>query len=286
MLKQTEHIERLRWLCTQDKRVIGAVLYGSFTVGEGDAHSDIEAALFFDDAGLAKLDKRSWLEHIAPVSMFFIDDFGHYTAVFSDMVRAEFHFKPRSQMSIVGTWRGNAHFPSLDDAILVDRSGELTKLLQPLAGAAPKRDSADTAQSVNANFINVMLFGLNTLARGELARAHDLLHLSHRHLLHMARLLAGNTTHWPNPRRLLECDLPAQDYARFRACVPALTDTDVQRAYGATWAWGKEMMRALCKQHGLHLPEDVVDHINDRIPQPVRQDEQNLFDRMNRMADE
>lgn len=276
MLKQREHIERLRWLCMQDKRVIGAVLFGSFTLGEGDAFSDIEAALFFDDAGLAKLDKRSWLEHIAPISMFFIDDFGHYTAVFHDMVRAEFHFKPRTQMNIVSTWKGNAHFPSLDDAILVDRSGELTKLLQPLAGEAPKRNTADSAQSIHTNFINVMLFGLNTLARGEVVRAHDLLHMSHRPLLHMARLLAGSTDHWPNPRRWLERDLPAQDYARFRTCVPALEEAGVQRAFAATWAWGVEMMRALCKQHGLHLPEDVIAHIDSRIAafagELVRQD--------------
>lgn len=261
MLKQLKHIERLRWLCTQDKRVIGAMLYGSFTAGEGDEYSDVEAALFFEDASLAKLDKRSWLEHIAPISMFFIDDFGHYTAIFDDMVRAEFHFKPHSQMSIVSTWKGNAYFPSLDDVILVDRSGELTKLLQPFTGDAPKRNTADTAQSIHTNFINIVLFGLNTLARGEVARAHDLLHMSHRHLLHMARLLAGSTNHWPSPRRLLEHDVPAATYERFRACTARLETTDVQRAYTATWSWGLEMMRGLCKSHGLPLPEDVIAHI-------------------------
>lgn len=265
MLKQREHIERLRWLCTQDKRVIGAMLFGSFTVGEGDEYSDVEAALFFDDAGLAKLDKRTWLEHIAPISMFFIDEFGHYTAVFHDMVRAEFHFKPRSQMSIVSTWKGNAYFPSLVDVILVDRSGELTKLLHPFIGDAPKRNTSETAQALNANFINLILFGLNTLARGEVARAHELLHMSHRHLLHMVRLLAGSTIHWPNPRRLLEHDLPAQDYERFRTCAARLETADVWRAFAATWSWGLEMMRVLCKSHGLPIAEDIVSHIDVRI---------------------
>lgn len=265
MLKQLEHIERLRWLCTQDKRVIGAVMYGSFTVGEGDEYSDIEAALFFDDASLSKLDKRTWLQHIAPISLFFIDDFGHYTVIFDDMVRAEFHFKPRSQMNIVSSWKGNANFPSIDEAVLVDRSGQLTELLQPLAGAGPRRNTADTAQHLNENFINVILFGLNTLQRGELSRSHDLLHLSHRHLLHMARLMDNSTVHWPNPRRLLERDLPAQDYERYRSCVARLDLAEVQRAFSATWAWGLEMMRALAKTHGLHLPENIIEHIDSRI---------------------
>lgn len=265
MLKQQEHIERLRWLCTQDKRVIGAVMYGSFTTGEGDEYSDIEAALFFDDTCLSKLDKRSWLQHIAPISLFFIDDFGHYTVIFDDMVRAEFHFKPRSQMNIVTTWKGNANFPSIDDALLVDRSGQLAELLQPLAGAGPRRNTADTVQHLNESFINLMLFSLNTLARGELSRAHDLLHASHRYLLQMVRLIDNSSVHWPNPRRLLERDLPAQDYERFRACVARLNEAEVQHAFGATWAWGLEMMRVLCKTHVLHLPEDVVSHINDRV---------------------
>ncbi len=275
MLKQQEHIERLRWLCTQDKRVIGAVLYGSFATGEGDQYSDIEAALFFDDACLSKLDKRSWIEHIAPISLFFIDDFGHYTVIFDDMVRAEFHFKPRSQMNIVSTWKGNAHFPSIDDAVLVDRSGQLTQLLQPLAGAGPRRNTADTAQHLNESFINLMLFGLNTLSRGELARSHDLLHLSHRYLLQMVRLLDDSAIHWPNPRRLLERDLPAQDYQRYCSCTARLDEADVQRGFAATWAWGMEMMRALCKTHALHLPEDIVAHIAGRIAalagEPARQ---------------
>lgn len=265
MLKQLEHIERLRWLCTQDKRVIGAVMYGSFTTGEGDEYSDIEAALFFEDSCMAKLDKRSWLQHIAPISLFFIDDFGHYTVIFDDMVRAEFHFKPRSQMSIVNTWKDNAHFPSIDDAVLVDRSGELTRLLQPLAGAGPKRNTADTAQHVNQSFINIILFGINTLERGELTRAHDLLHLSHRYLLQMIRMMDNSTVHWPNPRRLLERDLPAADYERFRSCTAWLEVADVRRGFSATWAWGMEMMRALCKTHVLHLPEDIVAHIDNHI---------------------
>jgi lincosamide nucleotidyltransferase len=265
MLKQLEHIERLRWLCTQDKRVIGAVMYGSFTTGEGDQYSDIEAALFFEDACMSKLDKRSWLQHIAPISLFFIDDFGHYTVIFDDMVRAEFHFKPRSQMNIVSTWKGNANFPSIDDALLVDRSGQLTELLQPLAGAGPKRNTADTAQHLNESFINIMLFGLNTLQRGELARAHDLLHMSHRYVLQMIRLLDNSAVHWPNPRRLLERDLPDEDYVHYRSCTARLEKADVQRAFGATWSWGLEMMRALCKTHVLHLPEDIIAHIDSRI---------------------
>ncbi len=42
MLIQEVMIERVRELCHADRRVTGAFMYGSFTLGEGDEFSDIE----------------------------------------------------------------------------------------------------------------------------------------------------------------------------------------------------------------------------------------------------
>ena len=42
MLIQEAMIQRVRELCGADARVTGAFMYGSFTLGEGDAYSDIE----------------------------------------------------------------------------------------------------------------------------------------------------------------------------------------------------------------------------------------------------
>ena len=40
-------------------------MYGSFTRGEGDAHADIEFALFIADDALPQLDQRAWVVQIA-----------------------------------------------------------------------------------------------------------------------------------------------------------------------------------------------------------------------------
>jgi lincosamide nucleotidyltransferase len=85
---QIEMIARLRQLCEQDTRVIAALLGGSFATGEGVAFSDIDAVLFFGDETLPGLDQGAWLSQIAPIALYFDDDFGHHTAIFDNLVRA------------------------------------------------------------------------------------------------------------------------------------------------------------------------------------------------------
>jgi len=40
MLQQETLIERVRKLCLQDERVVAALMYGSFALGQGDRFSD------------------------------------------------------------------------------------------------------------------------------------------------------------------------------------------------------------------------------------------------------
>jgi lincosamide nucleotidyltransferase len=108
-------------------------------------------------------------------------------------------------MATVESWYGNARFASLDDTLLVDRTGRLAQHLQPLLGPAPERDSPARIQTLTANFLNAILFGANVLARGEAARALEVLGLAHRSLLWMARLVEQKTAHWPTPPALRRC---------------------------------------------------------------------------------
>jgi lincosamide nucleotidyltransferase B/F len=47
MLPQEDMIEKVRQLCDQEERVVAALMYGSFALGQGDRFSDIEFYLFF-----------------------------------------------------------------------------------------------------------------------------------------------------------------------------------------------------------------------------------------------
>lgn len=258
MLIQQALVESLRKQCQEDKHVVAATLYGSFAMGEGDAFSDIECALFFDSTALATLDRRAWTAQIAPVFTFFADDFGHYTAIFDGLIRGEFHFEPAEKIATVATWRGNAWFPDLSKAILVDRTGELWEHMQPLTGAPPPHDRPETVQRLIDNFINVVIFGLNTLERGELARSLEILGLCHRYLLWMARLAESSLAHWPTPSRRLEQELSRAGYERFTHCTASLDRAALHLAYGAAWAWGAKMISDLVNRHSLAQPEQLI----------------------------
>jgi lincosamide nucleotidyltransferase len=173
-LPQQAMIGRARAACQADQRVVAALMYGSFTRGEGDAYSDVEFALFVEDKALPQLDQRAWVAQLAPVLAYFSDAHGHFTVHFVGLIRGEFHFKPASAIAWVATWRENTWFPSLEAALLVDRTGELSHVLASLVGPAPERDTPEEVQRLGLWLIDGISFGTAVLARGERARALEL----------------------------------------------------------------------------------------------------------------
>ena len=89
---QQKMIERFKEACHGDERIIAALMFGSFAIGEGDAFSDIEFAVFIQDDSFEDFEQRSWLNAVSPVAAYFMDDFGHHTALFENGIRGEFHF--------------------------------------------------------------------------------------------------------------------------------------------------------------------------------------------------
>lgn len=265
MLPQEALIARVREVCRQDERLVAALMYGSFTRGEGDAFSDIEFALFFADDALAGIDQRAWVGQIAPVALYFVNEYGNGTAIFDNLVRGEFHFDRASDMAKIEEWRDNAAFPSLDAALVLDRTGDLTRHLQTLVGSAPERDTPARIREIGHSLVNWALFGASVLARGETARALQLLAFVARDLLWLARLTEGATDNWPTPTKALERDLSPAAYARYAACTAALDREEVRRAYRAACGWGRELLIALSARHGLDLPTALLERIAERL---------------------
>ena len=265
MLSQAMMIERVRALCRDDLRLDAAMMYGSFTSGEGDAFSDIEFLLFFEDTAFPALDRRAWLEQIAPVELLFVNEFGVTTAIFDNLVRGEFHFHSVSEMTVAQAWPGVVSFPSLDSTLIVDKSGKLTPYLQPLIGSPPAQAVPEKPLFVANCFINWWLFGFNVLRRGEYARAVDLFGAVQRNLLWMARAVQGRTEHWHIPSRRLEQDLSPDAYTRFKACTAPLEESALWGAYRAAWTWGRELLGVLRAQYGIDMPERLLAAIDGTL---------------------
>jgi hypothetical protein len=164
MLQQEVMIEKLRALCERDERVVAALMYGSFALTQGDRFSDIEFYLFFEEKALDGLEE-GWLSQIAPLELYYINEFGNDTAIFENLVRDELHLEPYSKVVMVGAWE-TAWFPSLESAVLVDKTGELSRRVSRLVQRPPEVDTPERALLLCRSLMNWTLMGNNLLKRG------------------------------------------------------------------------------------------------------------------------
>jgi lincosamide nucleotidyltransferase B/F len=267
MLPQESMIERLRDLCVQDERLTAAMLYGSFTLKEADEFSDIDTVLFFADERLPEVDQPAWVSRIAPVELYYHNEYGNGVAIFSNLVRAEFHFDRASDMRKIEGWQGSAWFPSLEDVLLVDKTGELARHLHTLIGPPTTHQTAQDIRFLCDSFLNWCLFGAHVLARGEHARALEILNLVHEYLLRMARLIESAPERWISPAKALEREISATACRRYQACTASLERQALWRAYLSAWGWGNELLSVLAEGHSVALPGELVENIGRRINQ-------------------
>ncbi len=266
---QQRMIERFREACHADERVVAALMFGSFTTGEGDAFSDIEFAVFVRDDSFEDFEQRSLLDAVSPVAAYFPDDFGHHTALFENGVRGEFHFMRASDLPVISSWQGHGWFPSLDAAVVLDRSGELSRHAQALVGGPPVRGGAPLVEGLALNLLNLMLLGANLMNRGEFARAWALLSKAHEPLLKLVRLHERATDHWPTPSRALETDLTDAAYGRYVRCTASAEPSALCAAYRESWAWSRELFDTVAGPLNVELPESVIRRVEGLLSEAL-----------------
>lgn len=267
---QLEMIECFKKACQRKTQIVAALMFGLFAIGEGDTFSDIEFAVFIEDGLLERFDQRTWLNAFSPVAAYFADDFGHYTALFENGIRGEFHFMHRSDIPIIATWQGYGWFPSLDAAVLLDRSGELSQYASLLVGGPPIRQGASLVEGLSLNLISLMLFGANLLQRGEYARAWALLSKVHENLLKLVRILEGATDHWPTPSRALEKDISTSAYKRYMTCTAGINPDQLCSAYYESWKWSLELFINVAEPLNIKLPGTTIAQVQRLLNASVK----------------
>jgi lincosamide nucleotidyltransferase len=224
-MRQRAMIARVCHLCRLDERLVAAMMYGSFAQFEGDEFSDIEFIHFFYDEVLGDVDQEEWVARIAPVELYFVNEFGNGTAIFENLIRGEFHFDKASDIqSVDESWKETDWFPSLEATLVLDRTGELSRRLQKIVGPPLDRHTPEQIRFLCNCFVNWFLFGSNLLMRGELARSLDLLGIVQDQLLRMVRVSEYSTEHWFNPSKRLEKDISEASYARYVTCMAELDE--------------------------------------------------------------
>jgi lincosamide nucleotidyltransferase len=266
MTLQEAMITRVRMLCVQDPQIVAALMYGSFTRDEGDQFSDIEFYLFLQADDLRQIDQAAWVGQVAPLAVYFENEFGTGVALFSNLVRGEFHFVPIDDIAIVSQWSMDDSRRVANRMPIVDRTGALATQLARFAHSQPDRSSPEALTQLMDRFLNWWLLGAQVLRRGEHARALDTLSWVQRYLLWMARAVEGAFQHWPTPSRAAEQDLSASAYQRLQQCTAPLEQSALKAAFRASWAWGCELMERLEAQYGVELRKEVIQNINAALP--------------------
>ncbi|WDV53239.1 nucleotidyltransferase domain-containing protein [Streptomyces coeruleorubidus] len=261
-----DRIARLRQLAHADSRLEGVLLYGSWTLGEADAHSDIEAYLYIQDDHVADFDGLAFLAQLAPLKLAYTNMYGILAVVFDDLMRGEFHLTAAGPgIDEVPTWQGMVHLPRPDDAVLLDRTGRLTRAARQLAEFRPPEPAA-TARQLIDELANWTLMLAHVLARGETARAHALLHtVIAPQQLQLCRLLRDSTAHWLTPSRALEQDLPAADRDRYTATTAAARRPEVRTAASDSWRWSRDLAAEAADRWTIRLPHELHEQISDLL---------------------
>ncbi|MEU5284080.1 nucleotidyltransferase domain-containing protein [Streptomyces sp. NPDC020755] len=256
----------LRTTAEADPRVEGVLLYGSWTLGEADAHSDLDACLYVREEDVDSFDGREFVERLAPLKLAYTNMYGILAVVFDDLMRGEFHVEPTGPgIAEIRTWRGQVHFPRPEAAVLLDRTGDLTAAARELAASRPPEPVA-TAQQLTDELANWTLMLAHVQARGEYARAHNLLHAVIAPLqLKLCRLLHGSTTHWLTPSRALEVDLPSADVERYATTTGPLTLESLRTAAANSWRWSRELAAGAADRWGTRLPLGLHEEIAEAL---------------------
>ncbi|MEU3821295.1 MULTISPECIES: nucleotidyltransferase domain-containing protein [unclassified Streptomyces] len=264
-----DRIARLRQLAHADLRLEGVLLYGSWTAGEADAHSDIEAYLYVRDDHLADFDGPGFLARLAPLRLAYTNMYGVLAVVFDDLMRGEFHLTAAGPgIDEIPAWRGMVHLPRPDDAVLLDRTGRLTRAARRLAAFQPP-EPVTTAQQLTNELTNWTLMLAHVLARGEIARAHALLHTVIAPLqLQLCRLLRDSTAHWLTPSRALEQDLPESDRHRYVSTTAAAREQDVRTAARNSWRWSRDLAAEAAERWTVHVPHELHEQIGSHLNDP------------------
>ncbi|MFD0036728.1 nucleotidyltransferase domain-containing protein [Streptomyces anulatus] len=259
-------IELLRATAEADPRVEGVLLYGSWTLGEADAHSDLDACLYVREPDVDAFDGREFVERLAPLKLAYTNMHGILAVVFDDLMRGEFHVEPTGTgIAEIATWRDQVHFPRPEAAVLLDRTGRLTAAARELAAFNPPEPVA-AAQQLTDELANWTLMLAHVQARGEHARAHNLLHAVIAPLqLKLCRLLRGSTAHWLTPSRALEADLPVVDVERYATATGPLTQEALRTAAANSWRWSRELAAEAADRWGTRLPLGLHEEIAEAL---------------------
>lgn len=266
---QQQIIAHTQQLAQETATIEAVLMYGSFTQGCGDQYSDVEFYVFIDDDSYQIFDKLSWVRQIRDYYLHCVNEYGTDVFIFAGLIRGEFHFLPASQMDIVPTFAMVGYIPDPDAMCLYDRYGHLGEQLKTLHGVAPQWRSPDQISSLVGNFLNMTLYGINVLKRGETVRSLECLFFAQRYCLQLIRLQEDTIDHWLNPAKNLEQEISPTSYQLYQQCTAPLDEAAIYLAYSAVLTTGRQLAKQLHERYHMAYTPMLFDQLLDYLHSAV-----------------
>ncbi|WP_413376654.1 nucleotidyltransferase [Alkalihalobacillus sp. 1P02AB] len=262
MLIQNKIIQSVTKKCTQDKSIAACMMYGSFIKGEGDQYSDVEFYIFIADDKVEKFSSRPWISALSPVDLLFYNEYGTEVAIFSTLIRGEFHFLPLSEIGIIKSFKPTGVFPNTESMYIYDSTGQLRPLLDALSGAGPDRLTDENVNFAFNNFVNAWLMGVNVLERGESARSLEVLTHVQKFLLQLLRVKEQTVERWLNSTKNLEKDLSSESYRDYVSITSTLNENELKIAYKNALTLAEKLNKILATYYKIEVNQHLISKLN------------------------
>ncbi|EZH67386.1 lincosamide nucleotidyltransferase [Bacillaceae bacterium JMAK1] len=258
MLFQEKLIKDVTKACQIDCSIASAMMYGSFTKGEGDEHSDVEFYILINNDRFKTFNSNDWIVNLYATDLIYYNEQGTLVAIFSNLVRGEFHFLPQSEMNIIKAFKQTGSFPKAEQMFIYDETDQLYDFLEELSGEGPNWKTNDHVNFAFHNFVNQWIFGVNVLKRGEYARSLEILSHVQQDVLKLLRIHENSVERWINATKNLEHDLSERSYENYKQTTASLNRESLVSAYNHALRLAKRLHFDLLRSYDVHLHQDTL----------------------------
>lgn len=250
-----------------DQRIVGMLDYGSGSRGQADLWSDLDLAIFIQDAAFEAFsaDWKRWAAQFGTLLLAYQGGVGHPWTVYAAQpipLRVDFAFHRASALEQVITTL--LHRPRhQDDMLLYDHSqGRMRAAMQQLLEQVPSIDFAATFEQIAGDFWYYVLYVFSKWRRGEGWLARQSFHYEvMQNLLALLRMESQAFERWNEASAAwnIEQSCTPQRLLQLNTCIPGVGNEVLKQGLVSAATLGYDVCKSIASEHDLDWPQQLAE---------------------------